>query len=217
LSGPGRQPVLDPPTRLGEVLFGLIMVLSFTGSLHVASAGREEVRTMLIGALGCNLAWGIVDGAMYLMNDLVLRNRARSDLRRLRAARTPEEGEAILASELPEAVAGVLEPGDLARFRERLLRLPEPASRARVTGEALAGAFGVFLLVVCSTFPAAAPFLLFGDPATALRVSNLVALAMMFASGVVVGRYAGLSPFWSGLGVAGLGAALVGVTTALGG
>jgi hypothetical protein len=36
------------------VLFGLIMVLTFTGTLSAASQGRTEVRTMLIGAIGCN-------------------------------------------------------------------------------------------------------------------------------------------------------------------
>ena len=55
--------VLEPIERVSEVLFGLIMVLTFTGSLSVAEAGREDVRTMLIGALGCNLAWGIIDAA----------------------------------------------------------------------------------------------------------------------------------------------------------
>src|SRR5204862_345440 len=59
--------VLDPIDRVSEVLFGLIMVLTFTGALSVAEAGREDVRTMLIGALGCNLAWGIIDGVLYLM------------------------------------------------------------------------------------------------------------------------------------------------------
>ena len=53
--------VLEPNERIAEVLFGLIMVLTFTGSLSVAEADRAEVRTMLIGALGCNLAWGIID------------------------------------------------------------------------------------------------------------------------------------------------------------
>src|SRR5213078_3832696 len=62
-----RGGALDPIQRVSEVLFGLIMVLTFTGSLSVAEAGREDVRTMLIGALGCNLAWGLIDGIMYLM------------------------------------------------------------------------------------------------------------------------------------------------------
>src|SRR5512146_1784184 len=59
--------VLEPYDRISEVLFGLIMVLTLTGSLSVAQAGREDVRTMLIGALGCNFAWGIIDGVLYLM------------------------------------------------------------------------------------------------------------------------------------------------------
>ena len=62
--------VLEPNERIAEVLFGLIMVLTFTGSLSVAQANQAEVRTMLIGALGCNLAWGIIDGILYLMGCL---------------------------------------------------------------------------------------------------------------------------------------------------
>ena len=59
--------VLDPMDRISEVLFGLIMVLTYTGTLSVATASHAEVRTMLIGALGCNLAWGIIDGGLYLL------------------------------------------------------------------------------------------------------------------------------------------------------
>ena len=68
--------VLDPIDRVSEVLFGLIMVLTFTGSLSVADAGRDDVRTMLIGALGCNVAWGIIDAMLYLMGCLAERGRA---------------------------------------------------------------------------------------------------------------------------------------------
>jgi hypothetical protein len=70
-----RKHVLDPIERASEVLFGLIMVLSFTGSLSAATAGHSEIRTMLFGALGCNFAWGIVDAIMYLMNTMSGRAR----------------------------------------------------------------------------------------------------------------------------------------------
>ena len=59
--------VLDPIDRVSEVLFGLIMVLTFTSSISVAEAGRLEIRTMLLGTLGCNLAWGGIDAVLYLM------------------------------------------------------------------------------------------------------------------------------------------------------
>jgi hypothetical protein len=63
-----RTRVLDPIERVSEIIFGLIMALSFTGSVSAATAGREEIRTMMFAALGCNLAWGLVDGVMYLVS-----------------------------------------------------------------------------------------------------------------------------------------------------
>ena len=42
--------VFEPNERISEVLFGLIMVLTFTGSLRVAMARRDDVRMMLVGA-----------------------------------------------------------------------------------------------------------------------------------------------------------------------
>lgn len=59
--------VLDPGDRIAEMLFGLIMALTFTGSLSVADSGRDDVRAMLVGALGCNLAWGLIDGIFHLL------------------------------------------------------------------------------------------------------------------------------------------------------
>jgi|SRR5689334_4645777 hypothetical protein len=59
--------VLEPVERLSEILFGLIMALTITGAVSVATADHIQIRTMLFAALGCNLAWGIIDGGMYLM------------------------------------------------------------------------------------------------------------------------------------------------------
>ena len=67
--------LLDPADRISEVLFGLIMVLTSTGTLSVLTAGRADVETMILGALGCNLAWGIIDAGIYLMGILDERGR----------------------------------------------------------------------------------------------------------------------------------------------
>ncbi len=83
--------VLEPIERVSEVLFGLIMVLTFTGSLSVAEAGRDDVRTMLIGALGCNLAWGIIDGILYLMGSLAEKGRGLLTYRAVRKATDPQQ------------------------------------------------------------------------------------------------------------------------------
>ena len=76
--------LLDPIDRVSEVLFGLIMVLTSTTTLSVATAGRAEISTMIMGALGCNLAWGIIDAALDLMGCLDERGR---NLLMLRAVR----------------------------------------------------------------------------------------------------------------------------------
>jgi hypothetical protein len=78
--------LLDPVDRVSEILFGLIMVLTSTNTLSVATAGRAEIGTMIMGALGCNLAWGIIDAALYVMGCLNERGR---NLLMLRAVRQP--------------------------------------------------------------------------------------------------------------------------------
>ena len=81
-----RPRLLDPIDRFSEILFGLIMVLTFTGAISAAELGREAVRTMLFASIGCNLAWGIVDGVMYLFARLAERGRGILALRVIRSA-----------------------------------------------------------------------------------------------------------------------------------
>src|SRR5436189_2432755 len=107
--------VLEPIDRVSEVLFGLIMVLTFTGSLSVAEAGRDDVRTMLIGALGCNLAWGIIDAVLYLMGSLAEKAQGLRTLRAVRKATDPEKAQRLIADALPSVVASILEPAELER------------------------------------------------------------------------------------------------------
>src|SRR5215831_8172118 len=125
--------VLEPIERISEVLFGLIMVLTFTCSFSVAEAGRSEVRTMLLAALGCNLAWGIIDAIMYLMGCLAERARLLAALRGVRAATEPEKGQRLIASALPPVVGANLETPELERIRQKLQQLPEPPPHPRLT------------------------------------------------------------------------------------
>ncbi len=206
--------VLDPMDRISEVLFGLIMVLTFTCTLGVATATQIEVRAMLVGALGCNLAWGIIDGGVYLVARLSERGRAILSWRAVRAA---DAGAArIVADALPPPLASVLEPAQLELIRQRLSQAPEPA-RPHLTKSDWLGAAAICLLSFLSTFPVVIPFLLFAEARLALRVSNAVAIALLFLCGFMLGRYAGFRPMSMGLFVVALGGAMVAVAIALGG
>jgi hypothetical protein len=208
---------LDPIDRLSEVLFGLIMVLTFTGSLSVVGAGREDVRTMLVGALGCNLAWGIIDAVFYLMGRLAEKERGLTTFRAVREAGDPGRAQRLLAEALPPVVASVLEPAELEAMRLRLKQMPEPSGHARLGWDDGQGALGVFLWVFLSTFPVVIPFILMRDPVPALRVSNAIAVGLLFVAGYSFGRLTGRSPVWMGSAMVVLGSILVGITIALGG
>jgi VIT family len=209
--------VLDPYTRVAEAQFGLIMVLTFTGSLSVAEAGRADVRTMLIGALGCNIAWGIIDGILYLMDCLSEKGSGIRALRALRNAASPEKAHRVIADALPPMVAATLGPAEYETIRQKLVRLPEPPSRPGLQKTEWLGALGVFLWVFLVTFPVAIPFIFMEDIGRAMRVSNAIAIVLMFVSGHAFGRITGYHPWLTGLATVALGAVLVSLTIALGG
>ena len=209
--------VLEPLERLSEVLFGLIMALTFTTTLSVATAGREDVRTMLLGALGCNIAWGFVDGVFYILGVLAERHRNIGILRQVRRAAGTERGRGLVAAALPPVVASVLRPSDLDFVSQQLSALPEPRARLTPTLSDLRGALAVFLLVALSTIPVALPFVFIRQAELALRVSNGVALILLFTTGYLLGRYAGRPPLRVGFMMTLIGLALVGATIALGG
>jgi hypothetical protein len=209
--------VLEPGDRVAEVLFGLIMVLTFTGSLSVADAGRDDVRTMLIGALGCNIAWGIIDGILYLMACLDDKGRAIRALRAVRKAAAPEQAHRVIADALPPVVAAALGPAEYESVRRKLVQLPEPPSRPRLEKAEWLGGLAVFLWVFVTTFPVSIPFIFMHSVERAMRFSNGIAVALLFLTGYAFGRIVGYHPWLSGAAMVVLGTALVGATIALGG
>jgi hypothetical protein len=214
---PSTKRVLEPIERISEVLFGLIMVLTFTCSFSIAESGRAETRTMLFAALGCNLAWGLIDAIMYLMGCLAERARLLGALRGVRTASEAQKGQRLISNALPPVVAATLETADLERIRQKLQQLPEPPLHPRLTKKDWVGAAGVFLLVVLSTFPVVLPFIFMQHVMRAQRVSNTIAVAMLFLTGYAFGRCTGYHPRTMGLAMVILGGVLVGITIMLGG
>jgi VIT1/CCC1 family predicted Fe2+/Mn2+ transporter len=214
---PVKRQFLEPIDRVSEVLFGLIMVLTFTGSLSAAEAGHADVRSMLIAALGCNLAWGIIDGVMYLMGCLAAEGRERSTLGALRAAADPDAARQALTDALPSFVASVARPEELDALGERLKAQPEPASGPTLGKGEWLGALAVLLWVFVVTFPVALPFLFVSEPQRALRLSNAVALVLLYMTGHALGRITGHRRWLTGLAMVAVGSVLVALTIALGG
>jgi hypothetical protein len=208
---------LSPVERVSEVLFGLVMTLSITGTLSIVSGGREEIRTMILSVIGCNIAWGIIDALLYLLGVIAERGRGIALYNRFKGTRDIESARETVAEALPPGIADALQPSDLDQISRRLRDHPRPPPAHQFRREDLLGALGVCLLVVFSCVPVLLPFFFMADPLVALRASNAVAVVMMFLGGYSLGLYAGLSKVWTGLAMVVLGVAMVGLTIVLGG
>ena len=216
-AAPEANSVLDPIERSAEIMFGLIMALTFTGTVSVVSSTRNDVVTMLWSALSCNIAWGLIDAAMFVLAQIVTRERKRSLVLRMAGA-SPLERRRILTGNMPAGIASVLSASDLDRLADPVSAIPVESRRAVPTPGELRGAWRIFLLVFLSTFPVALPFLFMTDVAIALRTSNAIAIALLFLIGTGLGRHMDWRPYWvTGIVVALFGVMLVALTIALGG
>ena len=208
---------LDPIDRISEGWFGLIIVLTFTCSISVKNSGHEEVVKMILPAFGCNVAWGILDAFMYLETCFTQRARTLSLQRSLHRNPDPEMACQTIADAIPPVIVSVMSRQDLDSLRTRLMSLPEVDAKPSITGHEWLEGLSVFLAVFLSTFPVAAPFLFIADPRLAIRVSNGIALLMLFLAGYAFGKYAHYHPWRMGFWMALFGVVLVAITVLLGG
>ncbi len=210
---PGR--VLDPVERISEFLFGLIMVLTLTCTFNVNRASPGGVRILIMEALGCNLAWAIIDAFFYLLNCLGQRRRNIALLDQLRRTSDVAEARDIVIGALPPLVASLLEPQEMESLRAKLAQLPESIKRPRLTKEEWLGALGVFLLVFLSLLPVVVPFIFISNARVALYSSHGIALVLLFLAGYSFGRFTKSNPWRTGLAMIIFGVAVVGIAILL--
>jgi VIT1/CCC1 family predicted Fe2+/Mn2+ transporter len=98
-----------------------------------------------------------------------------------------------------------------------LLQQPDPPKRSRLGKAEWLGSVAVFLWVFITTFPVAIPFIVMQDIGKAMRVSNAVAIVLLFLTGFAFGRVSNYRPWLTGIGMVVLGSVLVAITIALGG
>ncbi|HEY7687695.1 MAG TPA: VIT1/CCC1 transporter family protein [Dongiaceae bacterium] len=212
---------IDPGDALGEVLFGLIMVLTFTvGARLIPEAEGIDARELAVAALGCNIAWGVIDGVLFVLGVLYYRSRRARFYRALKGAGSEAEAMAVVQDEFgledePLAIA----PDDRARLHQAIhaLAANAAAGKVRLYGRDFMAAFVVFVLVAVTAVPGIVPFLLIEDPNLALRVSNAVLILLLFLSGYAWARYTDAAPWAVGLAVAVLGLLMVLLAIPLGG
>ena len=211
---------LDPASRMEEILFGVIMVLSvtLTAGLSVAK-GKEGVRQLLWAAVGCNIAWGIIDGIMYVMNNMAERSLKARLFHSIRSAPDEQTAINIVREEVEDRFQSFTKTEDREVLSGVILRgiSQGPPPLTGPTRADFLGGFVCFWLVFFTCLPAVVPFLIFSEPQRALRVSNFLLLVLLYLVGRKWAQYTQTNSLLTGLTMVAIGLALVGVAILLGG
>jgi VIT1/CCC1 family predicted Fe2+/Mn2+ transporter len=212
------EPSLRPIDRFAEMIFGLIMVLTFTCSLSAAESGKQEIKTMLWTAVGCNLAWGIVDALMFLMTRMVEKAEVFSAIKKIKDARNDEEIRDSVRDAVPPMLADLISFRHIEDLHAQVQKMPDTPRYSFLTRKEFVNAGIIFLLVFISTFPVIIPFFfLYEQPLAAIRLSNGIAILLLFIAGYMLGKRTGYRRWLTGLVFTLIGVVLVLMTIALGG
>lgn len=215
-TGEVDEPILGKVDAICELLFGLFMALTFVGAISVVNPGNGQVRELFVTAFGCNIAWGLVDAVIFLVRTLVDRGRMVTLVRAVHAAPDARTAHGVIEDALSRTARALLTPAEIELVRGRVAAMATPG-RPRFAARDFLSALAIFLIVVGSTVPVVLPFLFIHDLALAKRLSHGIAVVMLFAGGLALGRYAGYGTWRVGLMMAGLGTVMVAAINALGG
>jgi VIT1/CCC1 family predicted Fe2+/Mn2+ transporter len=155
---------------------------------------------------------------MYLIGVLLRRSRSKAIFDFVRGSSRGEKSREHISRALPPVIVSAIGTEGLEQIRDKLTRLPDTtAVDTRLTARNFQEASVIFFLIFTSTFPVVIPFIFIQDTKLALRVSNLVAIVMMFLCGWAVARYVRCNKWIMSFAMVIIGIILVAVTIALGG
>ena len=211
------KPLLNTMDRVSEILFGIIMTLTFTCSIGIANAKNTEIRQLIIAAISCNIAWGLVDAIGYIVSTIVQRSRNKTILDSVLTTSDADKARKYISDSLPPSIASVLEAEELEQIRKKLAKLPGSTLQVRLTTRDLKRSVMIFFLMFISAFPIVIPFIFIRDTQLALRISNMIAIVLMFLCGWSLAKYVGSNKWLMSFGMTLVGIVLVLITIALGG
>jgi hypothetical protein len=214
------QRYIDPAERLTEVLFGLLMVLTCTlGASWTVEEGEEATRDLLLAVLGCNVAWGFINGVIYIMDCMFERGRSLRLVQSVLRATSEAQAVGYIERELDSSLTALASREERDRFyRDILARIRNsPQPKRGLQWDDVVGATVTFAVMILTALTAIVPFLFIDDLVFALRVSNALLIALLFVVGHRWGRETSTNPWLAGLAMVLIGAVLVGIAQVLGG
>ena len=211
---------LAPVDRLAEIIYALLILLTFTLATKAINTAADAQQLML-AALGCNIAWGMIDGVMYILTSVFERGRLYRFANLYHQAPNSSAALDAVASELDDTLAPLASEEERKQLYANIVSIvtdEKAPPRPGATREDLLGAVAILAIVVLALLPPVVPFLVFQSNALlALRVSNIVSISMLFIVGWHWAKYTGASRLKAGLALMSLGIVMVLISIPLGG
>lgn len=218
--------LLDPIDRLAETIYSVLILLTFTLAFRIFSLGStnpisdEYVNDLLFAALIAIIAWGTIDGIVYVLTEVFERGEKHRILWYIESAGSEEEAIEAISDELEFILEPITsEPQRQMLYEDVLHHLrdsnPQPV---RLKREDIAGGLASIFVAVLAVLPSLVPFVLLRDNYfLAIRLSNIVSFGVLFYSGYEWGKYTGTNPWKTGLLLVFVGVLLVAIAIPFGG
>ncbi|GDY16355.1 hypothetical protein LBMAG54_12110 [Nitrosopumilaceae archaeon] len=218
-----RHDYLSEGDRLAEIMCGVIMVLVMIGYLRLSLTSGDYIemkKTLILIPLGCNAAWGIIDGILYVLINLIKRGKIYRLSQSVKFKKDQEDAHISIEDDLSSAVGDSLKKEDIEEISDEILKRVDPIIIEKpewVTKKDLFVVLLTFVLVVSTAIPLLIPFMILDDLMLAIRLSFVIGLGMLFFIGYTWGKYASRNKIRSGIAMMIIGVVVVGITMVLGG
>ena len=202
----------DLEDRFAEVLFALATMLIFTLAVErLVSPDAAGVHALLVSTLGYSLIWAVFVGVMYAVHAIDRRGRIARFAQAYRIR--PNEAQALdaIGHELESTLVSLTNEYMRERLHWQILSnisMLEPG-RVHLKTRDLYGALTTFGIVFAATIPVALPFLFCTNPWVAVRISNLLTIALLCACSYMWASHTRVRPWMASILFAGLGIAAV--------
>jgi hypothetical protein len=222
------ESLIDPIDWLSETTFSLLIFLSYTMAFWLGglsgvlplSVSSNEVNELLIAALVSSLAWGMIDGILYVVFVVFERDGRLRLLEEVQAAKTNQEALQILAEDMDYLLEPIIDGEERKAVYENLLPYFQKSKPHNIglKREDINVLLGHMVVAILAVIPSAIPFLVLRNDFTlALRISTIVSFVMLFIAGFRWGSYTGVSPWKTGLLLTSAASVVVGIILLLGG
>jgi hypothetical protein len=203
-----------------EMLCGVIMVLVMIGylKLSMVQEGVEFQKIMILVPLGCNAAWGIIDGIMYVLINLRERGKKIKLLSLIKLSKDQNESLTIIKNEFGSRFIDLLNKDTQTNIYQEILKSLTTASVEKPKGiskKDLRIVLNTFLIVFFTGIPLVLPFVLLNDVWLAIRISHIIGLVMLFCIGYWWAKLASRHKVRSAIALTILGVVIVGMTEIL--